>query len=101
MLIPDHPTPKFGEALRNQVEERLAFFDTGAAPSKNADAMRKVLESLDLEDDEAGSEDEMDADPPLPLIEPSPKKDKKSKDKKKRKSEAMDVDDDDEEDDQP
>ncbi|KAJ7074404.1 hypothetical protein C8F01DRAFT_1273523 [Mycena amicta] len=80
----DNPTPKFGEALREQVEERLKFFETGAPPSKNADAMRKVLEDLALEEDD---DDEM----PLTALEPSPKK----KDKKKRKSDAMDVDEDD------
>ncbi|KAF7295184.1 hypothetical protein MIND_01057200 [Mycena indigotica] len=79
----DNPTPKFGEALREQVEERLNFFETGAAPSKNADAMRKVLQDLALEDEE-------DDDEPMPLttLEPSPKKKKE----KKRKSEAMEVD---------
>ncbi|KAF8572654.1 Nop-domain-containing protein [Ramaria rubella] len=82
----DNPTPKFGEALRNQVEERLNFFETGAAPSKNSEAMRKVLEALDLE---AGDEDaDTDTDIPLPLIEPSPVKEKK----KKRKSDVMEVD---------
>ena len=33
------PTTKFGEALRQQVEERLEFYASGAAPTKNADAM--------------------------------------------------------------
>ncbi|EGN94000.1 hypothetical protein SERLA73DRAFT_97405 [Serpula lacrymans var. lacrymans S7.3] len=95
----DNPTPKFGEALRAQVEERLAFFETGAAPSKNADAIRKVLDQLALDDDDdegADSDAEMadgDAEPILTLLEPSPKKEKK----KKRKSDAMDVDGDDSE----
>jgi nucleolar protein 56 len=40
----DSPTTVFGEALRKQVEERLAFYDTGVAPTKNADAMRDALE---------------------------------------------------------
>lgn len=35
----DHPTTKFGEALRKQVEERLDFYANGAAPTKNQDAM--------------------------------------------------------------
>ncbi len=94
LIITDHPTPKFGEALRNQVEERLTFFETGAAPSKNADAMRKVLDQLDLDDDE-DDEMEVDGNATLPLIVPSPVK-KKDK-KKKRKSDAMDVDDEEEE----
>ncbi|KAJ7582914.1 hypothetical protein C8J56DRAFT_236083 [Mycena floridula] len=46
----DAPTAKFGEALRAQVEERLNFFETGAPPSKNADAIRKVLDELALEE---------------------------------------------------
>jgi nucleolar protein 56 len=83
----DSPTAKFGEALRAQVEERLNFFETGAPPSKNADAIRKVLESLALDEDD--EDDEMaETDPILPLIEPTPKKEKK----KKRKSDAMDID---------
>ncbi|KAJ7093092.1 hypothetical protein C8R44DRAFT_397866 [Mycena epipterygia] len=79
----DNPTAKFGEALRAQVEERLNFFETGAPPSKNADAMSKVLQDLALEDDDD------DVDMPLTTLEPSPQKKEK---KKKRKSEAMDVD---------
>jgi nucleolar protein 56 len=83
----DSPTSKFGEALRTQVEERLNFFETGAPPSKNTDAIRKVLESLALDEDD--EDDEMaETEPILPLIEPTPKKEKK----KKRKSDAMDID---------
>jgi nucleolar protein 56 len=33
------PNTKFGEALRKQVEERLDFYNTGAAPMKNEVAM--------------------------------------------------------------
>ncbi|KAK7023820.1 hypothetical protein R3P38DRAFT_2954382 [Favolaschia claudopus] len=88
----DNPTPKFGEALRAQVEERLNFFETGAPPSKNADAIRKVLQDLAL-DEEDGDED-ADVDMPLTTLEASPKKKDK---KKKRKSEAMDVDEEEDE----
>ena len=35
----DSPTTVFGEALRNQVEERLEFYANGTAPTKNQDAM--------------------------------------------------------------
>ncbi|KAI6098206.1 hypothetical protein F5141DRAFT_442681 [Pisolithus sp. B1] len=91
----DHPTSKFGEALRDQVEERLNFFETGAPPSKNADAIRKVLDSLALHDDEEDAAMDDETEPVLPMIEasPQPKKDKK---KKKRSSDAMDVDEEDE-----
>ncbi|OJA07805.1 hypothetical protein AZE42_03425 [Rhizopogon vesiculosus] len=85
----DNPTSKFGEALRAQVEERLTFFETGAPPTKNVDAIRKVLDSLTMDMDE--DEEEMDdTEPTLPLIEVTPKKDKK---KKKRSRDDMDVDD--------
>ncbi|OQO12415.1 Nucleolar protein 56 [Cryoendolithus antarcticus] len=33
------PTRKFGEALKEQVEERLRFYSEGVNPTKNADAM--------------------------------------------------------------
>lgn len=33
------PTTVFGDALRHQVEERLKFYDSGVAPTKNADVM--------------------------------------------------------------
>ncbi|EIW81149.1 Nop-domain-containing protein [Coniophora puteana RWD-64-598 SS2] len=99
----DNPTPKFGVALREQVEERLTFFETGAPPSKNADAIRKVLDSLDLEDDD---EEDEDAEPALPLIEAEPpkkkgKKDKKEKKDKKRKADEMEVDEDEETESEP
>ncbi|KAF8490845.1 Nop-domain-containing protein [Russula emetica] len=88
------PTPKFGEALRQQVEERLAFFETGAPPGKNADAIRKVLDQLALEKEDE-DEDMQDAEPVLPLIEAEPPR-KKDKKKKKRKLDEMDVDEDEE-----
>ena len=77
-------TAAFGEALKQQVEERLAFFETGQPPSKNADAIRKVLDQLALEDDEESDEEKVEAEPVLPLIEPEPAP---KKDKKKRKAE--------------
>ncbi|KAF7980667.1 hypothetical protein HWV62_37089 [Athelia sp. TMB] len=88
----DVPTSKFGEALRGQVEERLAFFETGAPPSKNVDAIRKVLDALAEEDDDEDAE-MADAEPIMTTLEATPKKEKK----KKRKSEAMDVDEDEDE----
>ncbi len=39
----DAQTTKFGEEMKDQVEERLAFYETGAAPRKNVDVMRKVM----------------------------------------------------------
>jgi nucleolar protein 56 len=88
----ENPTPKFGEALRTQVEERLAFFDTGAPPSKNADALRRVMEELAMDDDEEDEDAGMEVDEPvLTTLEPEPAKEKK----RKRKHDDMDVDGDD------
>ncbi|KAG0327652.1 snoRNP complex protein nop56, partial [Podila horticola] len=42
----EQPTTKFGEAMKEQVEERLEFYESGATPSKNADTMKKVLDGL-------------------------------------------------------
>lgn len=34
--------PTFGEHLREQVEERLKYFETGQVPQKNIDVMNKA-----------------------------------------------------------
>ncbi|KAK9382554.1 uncharacterized protein V2V93DRAFT_365423 [Kockiozyma suomiensis] len=44
----DVPSTKFGVVLKRQVEERLNFYETGAAPTKNADAMQEALNAPDL-----------------------------------------------------
>ena len=41
-----NPTTKFGEALRKQVEERLDFYATGTAPTKNEEAMVRTFYSM-------------------------------------------------------
>ena len=94
-LRAEKPTPAFGEALRQQVEERLHFFETGEPPSKNTDAIRKVLDQLALDDDEGDDEEIANVadEPALPLIEPTPRKDKK----KKRKADDEEDDEEDEE----
>ncbi|KAK6536261.1 snoRNP complex protein nop56 [Arthrobotrys megalospora] len=61
----DVPTTKFGEALKAQVEERLNFYATGAAPTKNEVAMKNAMDlalaDIDVDVD-AGSDEEMDDD---------------------------------------
>jgi len=87
----DHPTSKFGEALRSQVEERLTFFDSGQPPSKNADAMHRVIAELALDNDNSDDErDAMDVDGQGSLLttlaaEPPSKKEKAHKKEKKSK----------------
>jgi len=69
----DEPTDKYGKMMRDQVEERLAFYADGKAPRKNIDVMREVKKQL--EEEEEGGEAAAEA----------PKK----KDKKKRKAEEV------------
>ncbi|PIA51258.1 hypothetical protein AQUCO_01100239v1 [Aquilegia coerulea] len=49
-------TTVFGEKLREQVEERLDFYDKGVAPRKNIDMMKAAIEdahkdAMDIEDE--------------------------------------------------
>ncbi|XP_041476465.1 nucleolar protein 56-like [Lytechinus variegatus] len=39
----DIPNSVFGEKLKDQVEERLSFYETGTAPRKNIDVMQEAL----------------------------------------------------------
>ena len=70
----------FGQKLRDQVEERLKFYETGAAPRKNIDVMEEVARHLkagkDAEDEDSGA-----------------KKKKKKKDKKRKADESGSDDD--------
>ncbi|XP_017973846.1 PREDICTED: nucleolar protein 56 [Theobroma cacao] len=55
----DRGTTVFGEKLREQVEERLEFYDKGVAPRKNIDVMKAAIESteskdLEMEDTQPG-----------------------------------------------
>lgn len=43
------PTSRFGEKMKEQVEERLAFLETGQKTQKNVDAMKEVLDELKAE----------------------------------------------------
>jgi RNA processing factor Prp31 len=93
----DNATNIFGVALREQVEQRLVFYDTGKAPPKNVDVMHEVLkQAADLfpEEEVDGDnnvdlsakrkrKDDMDVDD---SDEPKRKKSKKEKKKEKRKS---------------
>ncbi|KAJ0411720.1 hypothetical protein ATCC90586_002104 [Pythium insidiosum] len=101
----DEPTTKYGDMMREQVEERLAFYETGAAPRKNADVMAQVSgelaksqaksESKKSKKRAAEDEDAEDAEEEQPKSKKS-KKSKKAKeepaaddaDKKKKKKKS-------------
>ena len=63
---------KFGEMLRQQVEERLEFYESGKVPRKNTDCMAQVQK--EVEEEEAA------------LEAAAKKKEKKDKKKKKKHS---------------
>ncbi len=42
----EHPTKHFGEVLRQQLEERLEWYASGAKPTKNIDAMEKAVKAV-------------------------------------------------------
>lgn len=44
----DAPSTVFGEKLRQQVEDRLKFYETGDIPKKNIDVMKEALEEVAL-----------------------------------------------------
>ncbi|CAG8972602.1 hypothetical protein HYALB_00005371 [Hymenoscyphus albidus] len=77
----EEPSTKFGEALKKQVEERLAFYATGAAPMKNEDAMKSAMDAVlgDIQIDEPVDTEMADIVP-----------EKKSKSSKKEKSKDKD-----------
>ncbi|PSS07687.1 Nucleolar protein [Actinidia chinensis var. chinensis] len=64
-------TTTYGEKLREQVEERLDFYDKGVAPRKNIDVMKSALEAT------LNNDTEMDVD--KAPTESSVKKSKKKK----------------------
>lgn len=69
----DEPSRIYGEKLRDQVEERLRFYETGQAPRRNIDVMEEVSKQLKAA---KGDDDEE-----MPDVK---------SDKKKRKAEETD-----------
>eukprot|EP00195_Chlamydomonas_chlamydogama_P010551 CAMPEP_0202900590 /NCGR_PEP_ID=MMETSP1392-20130828/11922_1 /ASSEMBLY_ACC=CAM_ASM_000868 /TAXON_ID=225041 /ORGANISM="Chlamydomonas chlamydogama, Strain SAG 11-48b" /LENGTH=495 /DNA_ID=CAMNT_0049587007 /DNA_START=183 /DNA_END=1670 /DNA_ORIENTATION=- len=106
----DTATSAFGEKMKEQVEERLRFYEEGVAPRKNVDVMAEALAKLkDSGEGEAaagGKKDKKDkkkkrAAEEEEEEEPAAKKDKKEKkkdkkEKKAKKAKKADSDDDDE-----
>jgi nucleolar protein 56 len=81
----DMPNRRYGEKLREQVEERLKFYETGASPRKNIDVMLEVSREL-----KAGIADPDDSDNEgngnAKVDKTEKKKSKKDKKEKKRKA---------------
>lgn len=69
------PTSVFGDKLREQVEERLAFYETGEPPRKNLEVMKEAM----VEANEVVAE----------VKRKQEKKEKKRKKREKRRLEAL------------
>ncbi|EQC30484.1 hypothetical protein SDRG_11801 [Saprolegnia diclina VS20] len=76
----DEPTTKYGDQMKEQVEERLAFYESGAAPRKNLDVMQGVADAL-----------KQAAAAPLKKEKKRKSEDKSSKKSKKAKKEDVEV----------
>ncbi|KAK6148082.1 hypothetical protein DH2020_018994 [Rehmannia glutinosa] len=81
LFVADKSTTTFGEKLREQVEERLDFYDKGVAPRKNIDVMKSAIGTVENKED-----DEPKAFVNGESIE-EPKTEKKKKKEEKRKAE--------------
>uniref|UniRef100_A0A7S3KHU6 Nucleolar protein 56 n=1 Tax=Euplotes crassus TaxID=5936 RepID=A0A7S3KHU6_EUPCR len=79
------PNTKMGEALKEQVEERLRFFASGDKPKTNRDVMASVLEELKADGLYATAEETAKEEADQSEEEEAPKK-KSKKDKKEKKS---------------
>jgi nucleolar protein 56 len=87
----DSGTDVFGKKLRDQVEERLKFYETGAAPRKNLDVMQEAMKEVQAKGGDASDGDDSDAEA---KVSKSAKTEKKKKSKSKKSSDDMDVDED-------
>lgn len=76
--------------MKDQVEERLKFFETGDRPGRNVDVMKELLTELrekgEYRDREEGEEDEKKEEE---MPEEPPKKKKKKKAKKEEEEEVV------------
>ncbi|KAL8574230.1 snoRNP complex protein nop56 [Nucella lapillus] len=85
----DFPSSIFGDHLRQQVEDRLKFFESGDTPTKNIDIMRQALsEFSDFQENESKKKTkkekkkkqaEENGDVDTTMEEETPKKKKKKK----------------------
>ncbi|EDW67901.1 nucleolar protein 56 [Drosophila virilis] len=66
----EQPTSVFGETLKQQVEDRLKFYESGDVPRKNIEVMKEAIEAANQE------------------VANAPQSDKKKNKKKKRTAEA-------------
>lgn len=71
------PTSIFGDRLKQQVTDRLKFYDSGELPAKNVDVMQLALKEAEIEREEILSKE---------------RKRKKKEKKRRKEAEALDGD---------
>lgn len=81
----EQSTNVFGVKLREQVEERLQFYEKGTAPRKNLDVMKEAVQEAGKDDEVADAVDKME-DLAMKTPDTTPKKRKRSKEEKKSSS---------------
>ncbi|XP_011212587.1 nucleolar protein 56 [Bactrocera dorsalis] len=52
----EKPTSVFGETLKQQVEDRLKFYESGEVPRKNIEVMKEAIEAAEKEDKKSVTE---------------------------------------------
>ena len=63
----DNPTSKIGELLREQVEERLRFYEEGVVPRKNTEVMAQAMKEISMMDvDDLEDEEDIDMEKATP-----------------------------------
>jgi len=89
----DEPSNLYGQKLRDQVEERLKFYETGAAPRRNIDVMEEVSKELKAGKPADDNDDVAMKDADVSAMASSSEK-KKKKDRKRKSVEEAEGDDD-------
>ena len=85
----EEPTDLYGLKMKEQVEQRLNFYETGVPPQKNIDAMHEVAEELKEERKKEKVEKKVEEKEEV-KEEKKEKKEKKDKKEKKEKKEKKD-----------
>ena len=85
----EEPTDLYGLKMKEQVEQRLNFYETGVPPQKNIDAMHEVAEELKEERKKEKVEKKVE-EKEEKKEEKKEKKEKKEKEEKKEKKDKKD-----------
>jgi nucleolar protein 56 len=88
----DEPNRLYGEKLRDQVEERLKFYETGAAPRRNIDVMEEVSKELKAASSAMISASTTVAPMDIDDDEDVPRSEKKKKEKKRKSVQDVSAD---------